>query len=154
MSAIETRLTALGVTLPDAPAPAANYVPYVQTGSQVFISGQISRDAAGALITGKLGGGLDVAQGAEAAKACAIALLAQLKAACGGDLDRAVRAVKLVGFVNSTADFTDQPKVINGASDFLVAAMGDAGRHARSAVSAASLPLGVAVEIEAIFEIR
>lgn len=154
MSVIETRLTALGVTLPDAPAPAANYVPFVQSGSQVFISGQISRDAAGGLITGKLGVNLDVAQGAEAAKACAIALLAQLKAACGGDLDRAVRAVKLVGFVNSTADFTDQPKVINGASDFLVAAMGDAGRHARSAVSAASLPLGVAVEIEAIFEIR
>lgn len=153
MSAIETRLQALGLTLPDAPAPAANYVPFVQSGAQVFISGQISRDGAG-LITGKLGAGLDVAQGAEAAKTCAIALLAQLKAACGGDLDRVVRAVKLVGFVNSTPDFTDQPKVINGASDFLVAVMGDAGRHARSAVSAASLPLGVAVEIEAIFEIR
>lgn len=154
MSAIETRLTALGVTLPDAPAPAANYVPFVQVGAQVYISGQISRDAAGGLITGKLGEGLDVTQGAEAAKTCAIALLAQLKAACGGDLDRVVRAVKLVGFVNSTPDFVDQPKVINGASDFLVAAMGEAGRHARSAVSAAALPLGVAVEIEAIFEVR
>ena len=154
MSAIETRLAALGVTLPDAPAPAANYVPFVQTGSTVYLSGQISRDAAGALILGKLGTTLDVTQGAEAAKACAIALLAQLKAACAGDLNRVVRAVKLVGFVNSTADFTDQPKVINGASDFLVAVMGEAGRHARSAVSAASLPLGVAVEIEAIFEIR
>ena len=110
MSAIETRLSALGVTLPDAPAPAANYVPYVQVGAQVYISGQISRDASG-LITGKLGATLDVAQGAEAAKTCAIALLAQLKAACGGDLDRVVRAVKLVGFVNSTPDFTDQPKV-------------------------------------------
>ena len=154
MSAIEARLTALGVTLPDAPAPAANYVPFVQTGNQVFISGQISRDASGGLITGKVGADLDVAAGAEAAKTCAIALLAQLKAACGGDLDRVVRAVKLVGFVNSTPDFTDQPKVINGASDFLVAAMGDAGRHARSAVSAGALPLGVAVEIEAIFEIR
>lgn len=154
MSAIETRLTALGVTLPDAPAPAANYVPFVQVGNQVYISGQISRDAAGGLITGKLGASLDVVQGAEAAKTCAIALLAQLKAACGGDLDRAVRAIKLVGFVNSTADFVDQPKVINGASDFLVAAMGEPGRHARSAISAGSLPLGVAVEIEAIFEVR
>ena len=154
MSAIETRLTALGVTLPDAPAPAANYVPFVQVGTQVYISGQISRDAAGGLITGKLGTNMDVAQGAEAAKTCAIALLAQLKAACGGDWGRVVRAVKLVGFVNSTPDFVDQPKVINGASDFLVAAMGEAGRHARSAVSAAALPLGVAVEIEAIFEVR
>ena len=154
MSAIETRLTALGVILPDAPAPAANYVPFVQVGTQVYISGQISRDAGGGLITGKLGANMDVAQGAEAAKTCAIALLAQLKAACGGDLGRVVRAVKLVGFVNSTADFVDQPKVINGASDFLVAAMGEAGRHARSAVSAAALPLGVAVEIEAIFEVR
>jgi enamine deaminase RidA (YjgF/YER057c/UK114 family) len=106
------------------------------------------------LITGKLGANMDVAQGAEAAKTCAIALLAQLKAACGGDLGRVMRAVKLVGFVNSTPDFVDQPKVINGASDFLVAAMGEAGRHARSAVSAAALPLGVAVEIEAIFEVR
>lgn len=154
MSAIETRLAELGVTLPDAPAPAANYVPFVQVGSLVHISGQISRDASGALITGKVGATLDAAQGAEAAKTCAIALLAQLKAACGGDLDRLVKAVKLVGFVNSTPEFTEQPKVINGASDFLVAALGDAGRHARSAVSAASLPLGVAVEIEAIFEIR
>ena len=153
MSTIESRLAALGISLPEAPAPAANYVPFVQVGNQVYISGQISRDSAGGLITGKLGAGLDVAQGAEAAKSCAISLLAQLKAACGGDLGRAVRAVKLVGFVNSTADFTDQPKVINGASDFLVAVMGDAGRHARSAVSAASLPLGVAVEIEAIFEV-
>ena len=142
------------MTLPDAPAPAANYVPFVQTGTTVYISGQISRDGSGGLILGKLGAGLDIAQGAEAARNCAIALLAQLKAACGGDFSRVVRAVKLVGFVNSTPDFTDQPKVINGASDFLVAVMGEAGRHARSAVSAASLPLGVAVEIEAIFEIR
>ena len=151
---IESRLTDLGVTLPDAPAPAANYVPFVQTGTTVYISGQISRDGSGGLILGKLGAGLDIAQGAEAARNCAIALLAQLKTACGGDFSRVVRAVKLVGFVNSTPDFTDQPKVINGASDFLVAVMGEAGRHARSAVSAASLPLGVAVEIEAIFEIR
>jgi enamine deaminase RidA (YjgF/YER057c/UK114 family) len=149
---VETRLAELGVTLPDAPAPAANYVPYVRTGNQLFVSGQISRNEAG-LITGKLGADLDVAAGAAAAQACAVALLAQAKAAIGGDWSLLVRVVKLVGFVNSTADFTDQPKVINGASDFLVAVLGDAGRHARSAVSAASLPLGVAVEIEAIFEV-
>ena len=154
MSTIETRLTALGVTLPDAQPPAANYVPFVQVGNQVYISGQISRDALGGLIIGKLGETMDVTQGAQAAKTCAIALLAQLKAACDGDLGRVVRAVKLVGFVNSTPDFVDQPKVINGASDFLVAALGEIGRHARSAVSAVALPLGVAVEIEAIFEVR
>ncbi len=153
MSPIDARLTALGITLPDAPAPAANYVPFVVTGTIVYISGQISQTAAG-LIKGRLGADMDIPAGAEAAKSCAISLLAQLKKACDGDLSRVVRAVKLTGFVNSTADFTDQPKVINGASDFLVAAMGDAGRHARSAVSAASLPLGVAVEIEGIFEIR
>lgn len=152
MSAIETRLAELGVTLPDAPAPAANYVPWVVSGNTVYISGQISQNAAG-MIKGKLGTELSTEQGADAARACAISLLAQLKAATGGDIDRMVRLVKLVGFVNSTAEFTDQPKVINGASDFMVAALGDAGRHARSAVSAASLPFGVAVEIEAIFEI-
>ena len=153
MSSIDARLADLGITLPDAPAPAANYVPFVVTGNIVYISGQISQNAGG-LIKGRLGADMDVAAGADAAKACAISLLAQLKKACGGDLSRVVRAVKLTGFVNSTADFIDQPKVINGASDFLVAAMGDAGRHARSAVSAASLPLGVAVEIEGMFEIR
>ena len=153
MSSIDARLTDLGITLPDAPAPAANYVPFVVTGNIVYISGQISQNAGG-LIKGRLGADMDVAAGADAAKACAISLLAQLKKACGGDLSRVVRAVKLTGFVNSTADFIDQPKVINGASDFLVAAIGDAGRHARSAVSAASLPLGVAVEIEGMFEIR
>lgn len=153
MSSIESRLATLGVTLPEAPTPAANYVPFVQTGNLVHISGQISQTAAG-LTKGKLGADLTVEQGAEAAKSCAISLLSQLKKACNGDLSRVVRAVKLVGFVNSTADFIDQPKVINGASDFMVAALGDAGRHARSAVSAASLPFGVAVEIEAIFEIN
>lgn len=152
-SAIETRLANLGVTLPAAPAPAANYVPFVQTGDLVFVSGQISNGPDG-LILGRLGDGMDVAAGAAAAKACAISLLAQLKAACGGDIDRLVRVVKLTGFVNSTPDFTDQPKVINGASDFLVEVLGDIGRHSRSAVSAASLPLGVAVEIEAIFQIK
>ncbi len=153
MSSIDARLADLGITLPDAPAPAANYVPFVVTGNIVYISGQISQNAGG-LIKGRLGADMDVPAGAEAAKACAISLLAQLKKACDGDFSRVVRVVKLTGFVNSTPEFTDQPKVINGASDFLVAAIGDAGRHARSAVSAAALPLGVAVEIEGIFEIR
>ncbi|OWU82459.1 RidA family protein [Phaeobacter sp. 22II1-1F12B] len=150
---IESRLAELGVTLPDAPAPAANYVPYVQTGDIVYVSGQISQDANGP-VKGKLGADLEAEEGAAAAKLCAISLLAQVRAACGGDLDRLVRVVKLTGFVNSTADFTDQPKVINGCSDFMVEALGDAGRHARSAVSAAALPLGVAVEIEGIFQIK
>ena len=138
--------------LPNAPAPAANYVPFVQVGSTLYVSGQISRDEAG-LITGVVGDNLSVEEGAAAAKTCALYLLAQVKAACGGDLDRLVRVVKLTGFVNSTKEFADQPKVINGCSDFLVEALGDAGRHARSAVSAGALPLGVAVEIEGIFEI-
>ena len=151
-NAIETRLNDLGLTLPDAPAPAANYVPFVQTGSTLYVSGQISMGPDG-LITGKLGANMDVEAGAAAARTCALSLLAQVKSACGGDLGKLVRVVKLTGFVNSTADFTDQPKVINGASDLLAEVLGDAGRHARSAVSAASLPLGVAVEIEGIFEI-
>lgn len=150
---IETRLAELGVTLPDASAPAANYVPFVRDGDTLYISGQISSDENG-LIRGTLGADMDVTAGAAAARRCAIGLLAQVKAACDGDLDRLVQAVKLTGFVNSTADFIDQPKVINGASDFLVEALGDAGRHARSAVSAVSLPLGVAVEIDGIFRIR
>lgn len=149
----ESRLAELGVTLPDAPAPAANYVPYVIAGDMVFVSGQISMTD-GTFTTGKLGDDMSLEDGAAAAKTCAIGLLAQVKAACGGDLDRLVRVVKLTGFVNSTADFGDQPKVINGASDFLVEALGDAGRHSRSAVSAASLPFGVAVEIEGIFQIK
>ena len=153
MSTIEAKLAELGVTLPDAPAPAANYVPYVIAGDMVYVSGQLPMGPDGFII-GKLGAGMSVEDGAAAAKVCAISLLAQLKAACGGDIDRLVRVVKLVGFVNSTADFGDQPKVINGASDFMVAALGDKGRHARSAVSAASLPFGVAVEIEAIFQIK
>jgi enamine deaminase RidA (YjgF/YER057c/UK114 family) len=149
---IENRLADLGVTLPNAPAPAANYVPFVQVGEIVYVSGQISNDANG-LIIGKLGDDMDVEAGAAAARTCAINLLAQVKTACEGDLDRLVRVVKLTAFVNSTGDFTDQPKVANGASDFLVEALGEAGRHARSAVGA-MLPLGVAVEIEGIFQIR
>ncbi len=149
----EGKLLEMGVTLPDAPAPAANYVPYVQVGDTLYVSGQIPIGADG-MITGKLGADLDVDAGAAAARICAISLLAQVKAACGGDLDRLVRVVKLTGFVNSTSDFGDQPRVINGASDFLAEALGDAGRHARSAVSAAALPFGVAVEIEGIFQIR
>jgi enamine deaminase RidA (YjgF/YER057c/UK114 family) len=148
----ETKLKELGITLPDAPAPAANYVPFVQVGDIVYVSGQISADANG-FIKGKLGDDMTTEEGAAAARACAFNLLAQVKAACGGDLDRLVRVVKLTGFVNSTADYTDQPKVVNGASDLLAEALGDAGKHSRSAVSAASLPLGVAVEIEGIFQV-
>lgn len=151
-SAIDARLAELGLTLPEAPAPAANYVPWVRTGNLVHVSGQISQGPGG-LIKGRLGADMTVEQGAAAARACALSLLAQVRAACGGDLSKLVRVVKLTGFVNSTPDFTDQPKVINGASDTLVAVFGDAGRHARSAVSAASLPLGVAVELEGIFEV-
>jgi enamine deaminase RidA (YjgF/YER057c/UK114 family) len=148
---IEAKLESMGVILPDAPAPAANYVPFVRVGNIVYVSGQISKDEA--LITGKLGADMDVAAGAAAARVCAINLLAQVKAACGGDLDKLVRVIKLTGFVNSTADYGDQPKVVNGASDFLAEALGEAGNHSRSAVSAASLPFGVAVEIEGIFQI-
>ncbi|MGH1412087.1 MAG: RidA family protein [Pelagimonas sp.] len=151
-NAIESRLSELGLTLPDAPAPAANYVPYVQTGNQLFVSGQISMGPDG-FITGKIGADLTVEQGAAAAQACALSLLAQVRAACDGDLTRLKRVIKLTGFVNSPSDFTDQPKVINGASDILVEILGEAGRHSRSAVSAGALPFNVAVEIEGIFEL-
>lgn len=153
MSDIETRLSEMGLTLPEAPAPAANYVPFVVSGNLIFVSGQISIDADGKLITGKLGADLDTPEGAAAAERCALSLLAQAKAACGGDWTRLKRVVKLTGFVNSVPNYTEQPKVVNGASDLLVAVLGDAGRHSRSAVSAGALPLGVAVEIEAIFEL-
>lgn len=149
---IAKRLSEMGITLPDASAPAANYVPFVQVGKTLYVSGQISKDDAG-LILGVVGDNLTVEEGAAAARTCALQLLAQVRAACGGDIDQLKRVVKLTGFVNSTKEFTDQPKVINGCSDFLVEALGDAGRHARSAVSAGALPLGVAVEIEGIFEL-
>lgn len=149
----ETRLAELGVTLPDAPAPAANYVPYVVVGDMVYVSGQISQDASGR-INGKLGDDFTVEQGQAAAKTCAISLIAQLKSACDGDLDRLVQVVKLGGFVNCTQDFVDHPAVINGASDFIGEVFGDAGKHARAAVGSSSLPLGVAVEIEGIFQIK
>ena len=148
----ESNLAKLGVILTEAPAPAANYVPFVKIGDLVYVSGQVSQDTNG-FIVGKLGATMSTEQGAEAARTCAIALLAQVIAACGGDLDRLVRVVKLSGFVNSTQDFLEQPQVINGASNFLVEALGDAGKHARAAVSAPSLPKGVAVEIEGIFQI-
>ncbi len=151
-SKIDARLTELGITLPDAPAPAANYVPYVRTGNLVFISGQVSRNDDG-FITGQVGRDLDVAEGQAAAKTCALALIAQLRAACGGDLDRLTQVVKLTGFVNAAPHFPDHPKVINGASDVFAEVFGDKGRHARAAVGTVSLPLGVAVEIEGVFEI-
>lgn len=148
----ETKLNELGITLPEAPAPAANYVPYVVVDDMVYVSGQISVGPDG-LIKGKLGENMSTEDGAAAARVCAINLLAQVKAACGGDLDRLVKVVKLTGFVNSTADYTEQPQVVNGASDLMANALGDAGKHARAAVSAAALPLGVAVEVEGIFQI-
>ena len=148
----ETKLNELGITLPEAPAPAANYVPYVVVGDMVYVSGQISVGPDG-LIKGKLGENMSTEDGAAAARVCAINLLAQVKAACGGDLDRLVKVVKLTGFVNSTADYTEQPQVVNGASDLMANALGDAGKHARAAVSAAALPLGVAVEVEGLFQI-
>ena len=149
----EAKLDEMGVKLPNPPLPAANYVPYVQVGDLIYVSGQVSQDSNG-FITGKLGDTMTTEAGAAAAQTCAISLLAQVKSACNGDLDRLVRTVKLMGFVNSTTDYTEQPKVISGASDFLGRALGEAGKHARSAVSAPSLPMGVAVEIEGIFQIR
>lgn len=152
MANFEIKLAEMGVTLPEAPVPAANYVPYVQVGDMLFVSGQLPMGPEG-LMLGKLGAGMATEDGAEAAKYCAIALLSQVKAACGGDLDRLKRVVKLTGFVNSTADYGEQPAVVNGASDFLGEALGEVGKHSRSAVSAAALPFGVAVEIEGIFQI-
>lgn len=149
---IEARLTTLGITLPGAPAPVANYVPTRIVGDLLFVSGQISRTADGGLVAGKLGAGLDTRQGAAAARLCGLALLAQAKAALG-ELDRIAACVKLLGFVNCVADFKEQPAVVNGCSDLLVEVLGDAGRHARSAVGVNALPMDAAVEVEAIFQI-
>lgn len=154
MSSIEDRLAELGVTLPTPAAPVANYVPYVITGNLVFISGQVTLGPDGFEYQGKVGADISVEDAVKAARLCAINILAQLKAACGGDLERVRRCVKLGGFVNSIADFTDHPKVINGASDLMVDALGDRGKHARFAVGAGSLPLNVAVEVDAVFEIE
>lgn len=152
---VDARLAELGITLPTPAAPAANYVPTVRSGNLVFVAGQVTFDAQGKpQYIGKLGREFDVAQGQQAAKLCAINILAQMKAALGGDLDRIVRCVRVGGFVNAVPDFTDHPKVINGASDLLVQALGDAGKHARAAIGVGSLPLGVACEVEAVFEVR
>ncbi|MBD0416309.1 RidA family protein [Oryzicola mucosus] len=148
---IEKRLAGLGVTLPVAAAPAANYVPFMQSGSLLFTAGQLPLKDGKLLATGLLGQDVDVAAGQEAARQCAINILAQAKAALG-DLEKIVRLVKITVFVASAPGFTEQHLVANGASDFLVAALGDVGKHARAAVGVASLPLNAAVEIEAIFE--
>lgn len=145
------RLAELGIELPKPPAPVASYVPAVIAGPLMFISGQLSLEG-GKLITGKLGQDLDIETGQKAARACALNLIAQAQMALG-DLDRIRACVKLTGFVNAAPDFIDHPKVINGASDLMAQVFGDAGRHARAAVGAGSLPLGAAVEVEAIFEI-
>jgi len=152
MSEVAKRLAELGLEIPKPVAPVANYVPFVISGRELFISGQVSVGPDG-LIKGKLGADMSVEDGTNAAKACGINLIAQMNAALNGDLDRVKRVVKLGGFVNCTPDFTDQPKVINGASDLMVAVFGDKGRHARAAVGAPSLPLGAAVEVDAIIEI-
>ncbi|HMA15715.1 MAG: RidA family protein [Bacteroidota bacterium] len=150
---VEARLAKLGIEVPAAAAPVANYVGYVQTGKLVFVSGQVPVKDGKFQFQGKLGAGLSLEDGQAAARLCAINVISQVKAACGGDLDRVKRVVKLTGFVNSTQEFTDQPKVVNGASDLMVEVFGDKGKHSRAAVSAASLPVGVAVEVEAVVEI-
>lgn len=146
----EARLKALGLTLPEAPRPVANYVPFVVAGGQLFIAGQVSRRADGSGYKGRLGADLTVADGQKAAELACLNLLAQAKAALGS-LDRIGQGLRLTGFVNATAEFGDHPQVINGASDLLVAVLGDRGRHTRSAVGIASLPFGFAVEVDAIF---
>jgi enamine deaminase RidA (YjgF/YER057c/UK114 family) len=150
---IDARLKELGITLPEAPLPAANYVPFAQSGNLVFIAGQIPMEGGKPQFIGKLGREFKIEDGQKAARLCGLNVIAQLRAAVGGDLDRVKRCVRVGGFVNSTPEFTDQPQVINGASDLFVQVFGDAGKHARAAVSANALPRGVATEVEAIFEI-
>ena len=149
---VEARLAELGLTLPEAAAPVAAYVPVVEAGGMAYVSGQVSF-VGGTLVKGRLGEDLTLEQGIEAAQGCGLMILAQLKAALGS-LDRVERVVKLGAFVNSTGDFTDQPKVANGASELMVAVFGDAGKHARAAVGVPTLPLGCAVEVDAIVAVR
>jgi enamine deaminase RidA (YjgF/YER057c/UK114 family) len=150
---IEQKLGSQGIELFEPSSPVANYVPFVRTGNLLFVSGQICRNAEGQLIAkGKLGAGVTIEQGQAAARGCAINLLSQVKAALG-DLDKVTRVVRLSGFVNSAPDFADGPKVLNGASDLMVAAFGEKGRHARTTVGVAALPSDAAVEVEAIFEV-
>jgi enamine deaminase RidA (YjgF/YER057c/UK114 family) len=150
---VEQRLAALGVTLPSPASPVANYVPFVRSGNQLVVSGQICFGADGKLVaTGRLGAGVSIEDGQMAARACAINLLAQVKAALG-DLDKVARVVRLGGFINSAPGYADGPKVMNGASDLMVQAFGDKGRHARSTVGVAALPADAAVEVEGLFEV-
>lgn len=153
MASVESRLEAIGLQLPTPAAPAANYVPYVIAGTMLFVAGQIPFYNGQRLHIARLGQDYTVEQGQDAAKVCALNILAQAKAAVNGDWSRIKRCVKLGGFVNCTPDFDQHPAVINGASEVMVAALGDAGKHARFAVGAPNLPFGVAVEIDAIFEI-
>ena len=150
---IEARLKELGNELPQAAAPVANYVPYTVSGSLVTVSGQICVWNGERRFVGKLGAGVSIADGQQAARLCALNILAHLQVACGGELDRVRRILRLGGFVNCTPDFTEMPQVVNGASDLMVEIFGDNGRHARAAVGVSSLPGGVAVEVEAMAEI-
>lgn len=150
---IDKRLKELGIELPDPAAPAANYVPYAVTGNLVFISGQVPVDASGLPYRGKVGAEVSQEDAVKAARLCGINILAALRQACGGELDKVSRCVKLGGFVNGTPEFDQHPAVINGCSDLMVEVFGDAGRHARFAVGAGNLPFGVAVEIDAVFEL-
>ena len=150
----ESKINELGIILPEAKAPVGNYLASKIVGKMLFISGQISIDESGQLIKGKVGKDLDTDSGYEAAKRCAISIIAQVKKACNNDLSKVKSCIKLTGFVNSTDDFTEQPKVINGASDLIASIFGDIGMHTRAAVSTNSLPLGVSVEVDAIFELN
>ena len=150
----EEKIKELKIDLPDAKAPVGSYVAFKSIGKMLFISGQISVSANGELIKGKLGKELKTDEGYEAAKRCGLSIVSQVKKACSGDLSKVKSCIKLTGFVNSTEDFIEQPKVINGASDLIASVFGDAGMHTRAAVSTNSLPLGVSVEVDAIFELN
>ncbi len=150
---IEQRLAERGIELPQAAAPAANYVPFVVSGNTVYVAGQLPMWNGELRHVGRLGEDLGVDEGYQAARLCGLNLIAQVREACGGDLDRVARCTKLGGFVNSAPGFTDQPRVVNGASDLMVEVFGDKGRHARFAVGVATLPCGVAVEVDAFFDL-